>query len=140
MSWFGFFEKNLAERTNERDYGALESINAAIELRNSFQNLKDRMKLEWEINGIDLDFNIKCGINTGQVHIGLVYDEFTAMGTNVNFASRLQEFANGGQIIISNATRENICLKGYNFRKISVDLKNPIKSFEDVECCYEIFL
>jgi len=31
-------------------------------------------------------------------------------------------------------------LKGYNFRKISVDLKNPIKSFEDVECCYEIFL
>ena len=140
MSWFGFFQKNLPIGTYGLDYGTLDAINAAIELRNSFQNLKDRMKSEWEINGINLDFNIKCGINTSQVHIGLVYDQFTAMGTNVNFASRLQEFANGGQIIISNATRENICLKGYNFRKISVDLKNPIKSFEDVECCYEIFL
>ena len=58
-------EKNLAERTNERDYGALESINAAIELRNSFQNLKDRVISDWKIDGGCLDFNIKCGINTG---------------------------------------------------------------------------
>ena len=65
MSWFGFFEKNLAERTNETDYGALESMNAAIELRNSFQNLKDRVISDWKIDGGCLDFNIKCGINTG---------------------------------------------------------------------------
>ncbi len=36
MSWFGFFEKNLAERTIGIDDGALDAINAAIELRNSF--------------------------------------------------------------------------------------------------------
>jgi len=140
MSWFGFFEKNLPIGTCGLDYGALDAINAAIELRNSFQNLKDRMKSEWEINGINLDFNIKCGINTSQVHIGLVYDQFTAMGTNVNFASRLQEFAKGGQIIISNTTRDKICLKGYDLRRISVDLKNPTKLFENIDCCYEILL
>ena len=41
------------------------------------------------------DFSIKCGINTGQAQIGRVYDQFTAVGTNVNIASRLQEFAKG---------------------------------------------
>lgn len=35
-SWFGFFEKNLTERTIGIDDGALDAITAAIELRNSF--------------------------------------------------------------------------------------------------------
>lgn len=43
-----------------------------------------------KIDGINLDLNIKCGINTGPAQIGLVYDRFTAMGTNVNIARRLQ--------------------------------------------------
>lgn len=140
MSWFGFFEKNIPERNSGHDDGALDAINAAIELRNIFQNFKDKVKSAWNINGVNLDFNIKCGINTGQAHIGLVYDQFTAMGTNVNIASRLQEFAKGDQIIISNATMEKICLKGYNLRRISVNSNNPIKSFEDIDCCYEILL
>ena len=120
------------------DDGAFDAINAAIELRNSFQNLKDKMISGWEIDGITIDFNIKCGINTGPAHIGLVYDQFTAMGTNVNIASRLQEFAKRDQIIISNTTLEKICSKGFDFRRISVDSNNPIKSFEDIDCCYEI--
>ena len=106
MSWFGFFEKNIPERNSGHDDGALDAINAAIELRNIFQNLKDKVESAWNINGVNLDFNIKCGINTGQAHICLVYDQFTAMGTNVNIASRLQEFAKGDQIIISNTTME----------------------------------
>ena len=138
MSWFGFFEKNVVEDTVGMDDGAFDAINAAIQLRNSFQNLKDKMISEWEIDGIKIDFNIKCGINTGPAHIGLVYDQFTAMGTNVNIASRLQEFAKRDQIIISNTTMEKICSKGFDFMRISVDSDNPIKSFEDIACCYEI--
>lgn len=138
MSWFGFFEKNLVNRPIGKDDGAFDAINAAIELRNSFQNLKDKMISGWKIDGINLDFNIKCGINTGPAQIGLVYDQFTAMGTNVNIASRLQEFAKSGQIIISITTMEKICSKGFDFRRISVDSNNPIKSFEDINCCYEI--
>ena len=41
--------------------------------------------------------------------IGRVYDPiYTLVGTNVNIASRLQEFAKGDQIIISNTTMEMI--------------------------------
>jgi class 3 adenylate cyclase len=138
MSWFGFFEKNPGERTIGMDDGALDAINAAIELRSSFLNLKNKVISDWKIDGINPDFNIKCGINTGQAHIGLFYDQFTALGTNVNIASRLQEYAKGDQIIISNTTMEKVYSKGFDFRRISVDSNNPIKSFEDIDCCYEI--
>lgn len=112
MSWFGFFEKNVVNRTIGKDDGAFDAINAAIELRNSFQNLKYKMISGWKIDGINLDFNIKCGINTGPAQIGLVYDQFTAMGTNVNIASRLQEFAKSDQIIISNKQWKRFVQKG----------------------------
>jgi len=140
MSWFGFFEKNIEKRTVGMDYGALDAINAAVELRNSFQLLKDRVISEWKLGGVNLDFNIKCGINTGQAHIGIVFDQFTAMGTNVNIASRLQEFAKKDQIIISNTTMERICLKDFELKRISIDSNNPLKSFEDINCCYEILV
>lgn len=138
MSWFGFFEKNLAERTIGIDDGPIDAINAAIELRNSFSKLNYKLILDWKIDGITLDFNIMCGINTGQAHIGVVNDEFTAKGTNVNIANRLQEFVKDHQIIISNTTMEKICSKGFDLRRISVDSNNSLKSFEDTYCCYEI--
>jgi len=138
MSCFRFFETNLAERTTGMDDRALDAINAAIELKNSFQNLKDKVISNWKIDGGCLDFNIQCGIDTGHVHIGIVYYQFTAMGTNVNIANRLLEFAKGDRIIISNATMEKISSKGFDFRRISVDSNNPIKSFEDIDCSYEI--
>ncbi len=55
MSWFGFFEKNLVNRPIGKDDGAFDAINAAIELRISFQNLKDKMISGWKIDGINLD-------------------------------------------------------------------------------------
>ena len=60
------------------------------------------------------------------------------MGTNVNIASKLQDFAKKDEIIISNTTMEKIYSKGFDFMRISVDSNNPIKSFEDMDCCYEI--
>jgi hypothetical protein len=66
MVWFGFFEKNVPKEASGQDNGAWDAINAAIELRNSFQKLKDMMKSNWEINGVGLDFKLRCGINTGQ--------------------------------------------------------------------------
>ena len=120
------------------DCGVLDAINAAIELRNSFQNLKDKVISDRKINRVNLDFNIKRGITTGQARICHVYDQFTAMGTNANIASRLPALAKTDQIIISNTIMERIYSKDFEFRRISVDLNNPIKSFEDIDCCYEI--
>jgi adenylate cyclase len=93
---------------------------------------------EWKIDGINLDLNLKYCINTGPAHIGLVYDQFTGRETNVNFDSRLQEFAKKDQIIISNTTMEKIYSKGFDFVRISVDSDYLIKSFKDIGCCFEI--
>ena len=46
MSWFGSFE-NGPDQTEPTDEGALDAINAAIELRNSFKSLKEELKNEW---------------------------------------------------------------------------------------------
>jgi len=60
------------------------------------------------------------------------------MRTNVNIDSRLQEFAEKDQIIISNTTMEKIYLKGFDFVRISIDSDNPIKSYKDIDSCYDI--
>jgi hypothetical protein len=93
---------------------------------------------EWEIDEINLDFNLKYGINTGPAHIGLVYGQFTDMRTNGNISSRLKEFAKKYQIIISNTTMEKIFSKGFDFVRVSVDSDNSIKLLKDIDCCYEI--
>lgn len=84
------------------------------------------------------DFDLKCGINTGFVRICLLYNQFTAVGTNVNLASRLQEFAETDQIVISSSTRRKIRNEKIMIRKIIINSNNTIKSFEDTDCCYEI--
>ena len=84
------------------------------------------------------DFDLKCGINTGDARVCLLYNQFTAVGTNVNFASRLQEFAKLDQIVISSSTERKIRNENVMLRKIIIDESNLIKSFEDIDCCYEI--
>lgn len=175
MSWFGSFD-NSRDKIEPTDEGALDAINAAIELRNSFKSLKEELKNEWlcrlplqeeyqpkskvksvrtqtaqrifeENNGAErlaknkasfFDFDLKCGINTGAARVCLIYNQFTAVGTNVNIASRLQEFAKIDQIVISCSTERKIRDKHIMLRKILINSNNPIKSFEDIDCCYEI--
>ena len=176
MSWFGSFD-NCRDQIDSTDEGALDAINAAIELRNSFKSLKEELKNEW-LSRLSLqeiqpktkvtrssaetaqkileeenrggaprltqnkaclfDFDLKCGINTGAARICLIYNQLTAVGTNVNIASRLQEFAKTDQIVISCSTERKIQDKHFMLRKILINSNNPIKSFEDIECCYEI--
>ncbi|HKR72604.1 MAG TPA: adenylate/guanylate cyclase domain-containing protein [Candidatus Nitrosocosmicus sp.] len=175
MSWFGSFD-NSRDKIQPTDEGALDAINAAVELRNSFKSLKEELKNEWicrlslqeenqpkgkvksvrtqtarrifeENNGAQslaknkaslFDFDLKCGINTGAARVCLIYNQFTAVGTNVNIASRLQEFAKIDQIVISCSTERKIRDKHFMLRKILINSNNPIKSFEDIDCCYEI--
>ena len=175
MSWFGSFD-NSRDKIEPTDEGALDAINAAIELRNSFKSLKEELKNEWlcrlplqeeyqpkskvksvrtqtaqrifeENNGAErlaknkasfFDFDLKCGINTGAARVCLIYNQFTAVGTNVNIASRLQEFAKIDQIVISCSTERKIRDKHFMLRKILINSNYPIKSFEDIDCCYEI--
>jgi len=56
----------------------------------------------------ELNLNISIGINTGMVYVGAIgpdsHKEFTAMGTAVNLASRLQGEAEPGQILVGETT------------------------------------
>ena len=72
-----FFEKNLGQRNIAMDEGALDAIIAALDLEDSFQNLEDETISDWKIDGVNIEFNIKCDNDTGWAHIDLVYDQFT---------------------------------------------------------------
>jgi class 3 adenylate cyclase/tetratricopeptide (TPR) repeat protein/regulation of enolase protein 1 (concanavalin A-like superfamily) len=56
----------------------------------------------------DLNLSISIGINTGMVYVGSIgpdsHSEFTAMGTAVNLAARLEREAEPGQILVGEAT------------------------------------
>ena len=57
-------------------------------------------------------FQIKIGINTGEAVVGSFGTskrmEYTALGDAVNIAARLEEIADGGQLLISGTTQEMV--------------------------------
>lgn len=133
MAWFG-----LGKDINS-DEGASDAINAALELRTCFEELQSQFKRKWDVFKIRIpDFSLKCGINTGIAKVCLLYDQYTVMGTSVNLASRLQQYAKVNQIIISESTRQKLQLANYNFREVIIDNNYPIKSFEEIKTCFEI--
>jgi len=114
-----------------RKKGLIEHIRQdSVEEKNSIYARDIKTKLT--------DFDLKCGINTGAARLCLLYNQITAVGTNVNFANRLQEFAELDQILISSSTERKLRKEKLVLRKININSNNPIKSFEDIGCCYEI--
>jgi len=85
--------------------------------------LKDLQK-KWENKGVP-PVAMGMGINTGEVVVGNIGSpermEYTAIGDDVNLASRLQAVAEGGQIFISQSTFEEVK------DKIEVKSLEPIK-------------
>ena len=124
--------------------GAVSSINAAIELQKSFEEMKSEWIEIWKkqfhhkVNIIDL----KCGINTGETLVGklstIERDQFTAFGPTVNLASRLEEKAKGNQIIISENTKSNLSKTKFRLKTIMVDPDDKIKAFEYIDRYYEV--
>ena len=74
---------------------------------------------------IEINIDIKCGINTGSVLVGLLRsgerDQFTVIGTNLNFASRLEGRDEEGKIIISTFTMVKVREK---FNVEAIDISN----------------
>ena len=139
MAFFGFKEPHVSDNGKK---GAICAVNAALELRDFFDEIKvdwinlwkERSSQEGEIS-----IHLRCGMNTGNVLVGLILtekrDQFTTIGTNVNLASRMEGVAREGQIIASPSTKmqiENI----FNFR--SIPIRQTIKGFESIAECYEV--
>jgi len=79
----------------------------AVEAALALQDELDRLNREWELTGRPR-IDVGVGIHSGEVVLGQIgsFDrkDFTAIGSNMNFAARLQSIAMAGEIIISEAT------------------------------------
>lgn len=140
MAFFGFHNR----RDNHASKHAIDAVNAAIELKKTFEKIKIVWLDIWR-NKIDDDDNIsiglKCGINTGNAIVGYIptkeRDEFTAIGTPVNLASRLEKKATGNQIIVSSYTKEKI-QNQFSIKTILIKSGEEIKAFEYIHEYYEV--
>ena len=106
-----------------------------------------KTKKEWvdiwkkKVSDDTISIDIKCGINTGYALVGYLptkkRHEFTAIGTHVNLASRLEGKAIGNQILVSSHTKDKI-QDQFNLRTILVKPNEEIKAFEEIREYYEI--
>lgn len=98
---FVFF--GAPDRTSDRDQ-ALRCVRMAIEMQYKMTELQ----LKWFNEGIEHPLQIRCGINTGMATVGSFgsrqRSEYSAMGMQVNLASRLETACQPGGILISHST------------------------------------
>jgi adenylate cyclase len=91
------------EQTNDKDH-ALRCLNMAKDMQNKMKGLQIR----WFNKGIDENFMIRCGINTGMATVGTFGSSmrklYTAHGMQVNLAARLEQACEPGSILISHST------------------------------------
>jgi class 3 adenylate cyclase/plastocyanin len=140
MAFFGFQSRG----DDHVSKYAIDAINAAIELKDSFEKIKTVWLDIWrnKINDYDnVSIDLKCGINTGCAIVGYIptkeRDEFTAIGTHVNLASRLEKKATGNQIIVSSYTKERI-QNQFSIKTILIESGEEIKAFEYIHEYYEV--
>jgi class 3 adenylate cyclase len=98
---FVFF--GAPDRTDDRDH-ALRCARMAMEMQQKMRALQKR----WFSEGIEYPLQIRCGINTGMATVGSFgsgqRSEYSAMGMQVNLASRLESACKAGAILISHST------------------------------------
>jgi adenylate cyclase len=109
----------------------------AIETAIHMQRRIERMSIPW----IRDNFLTGIGISSGEVVVGNIgspqHMDYTAIGDEVNIASRLQSMAKGGQILVSDsvysATKDM-----FEFREIGcVVVKGKKKAVETFEVIYQ---
>ena len=105
MGYFGYY-------ANSDIQGAINAVNAALELNDKFSVIKNEWIKESNIESKNAVINVKCGIHAGDLLFGILETEYrnqiTVIGSTVNFASRLEGEAEKDQILISGETKEKV--------------------------------
>jgi adenylate cyclase len=82
---------------------ACNAVSAAVEMQRQMEVINDLLKAE----GLS-EISIGIGMNTGVATVGYIgserRSEYTAIGDSINLAARLEQNAQGGQILLSEAT------------------------------------
>jgi class 3 adenylate cyclase len=106
----------------------------AVRMAVQMQQAVMQLKREWNRYGHDLGVGI--GINTGYVTVGNVgshmHRDYTIVGNQVNVASRLENLAKSGEILISRRTLSllNDTWTVKEMGDIQVDgIHNPVRTY-----------
>ncbi len=96
------------------------AVGCALRMRAKMEEMRSR----WQASG-QAPLSLRIGINTGEVIVGNIgvagkKMEYTAIGDNVNLASRLESINKlyGTRLLISDATRSLLTLGKYHMRRI----------------------
>ena len=112
-------------------------------MKSSFEKIKEEHELLWlNHNGKNVHVSLRCGIHVGKVIFGILETDLrkqvTVIGRNVNLASRLVDFAQKDEIIVSQELRY-AARNYFRFRTITVTTRMPeIKSFPQVSKVFEV--
>jgi len=111
--WGGTIDKFIGDAVMAH-FGAFdarsdrEEARACVSMAREMQERMADLQEKWRQEGITHPFRIRCGINTGYCTVGnFGSDEridYTAIGREVNLASRLEEAAEPGGILVSEST------------------------------------
>jgi adenylate cyclase len=89
------------------DHHAIRAVTTAVKMQEKAKKIDQNLS---ESNGLRLRIGI--GISTGKVFSGILGSRrikaFTSVGMPVNIAARLQEMANGGEILMSDRTFQRL--------------------------------
>jgi class 3 adenylate cyclase len=122
------------DRTYDRDH-ALRCAHMAIDMQQKMGELQQK----WFNEGIEYPLQIRCGINTGMATVGSFgsrqRSEYSAMGMQVNLASRLETACKPGGILISHSTWALINDQIETLPYATIEVKGfsrPIRAYEVV--------
>jgi len=126
-----FFGDPQSKGTKE---DAVQCIAMALEM----QRRMPKLRAKWREQGIDADLHIRMGINSGFTTVGNFGSnnrlDYTALGAEVNLASRLESNAKTDSIYFSSAT---ILLIGDKFMTDSVG-NISVKGFSEPVSVYQV--